>query len=72
MAANSQGLKVAAQMSAEPRPEEFAFNRQMGMEYGGLGRRTQCPRGILPALQRLIQRERNHTDCLGPALNPRS
>ena len=33
MAANGQGLKVAAQMSAEPSPEEFAFNRQMGMEY---------------------------------------
>ena len=28
-----QGLKVAAQMSAEPSAEEFAFNRQMGVEY---------------------------------------
>ena len=38
MAANSlmnisPGLKVASQMSAEPSPEEFAFNRQMGVEY---------------------------------------
>ena len=31
--ANGQGLKVAAQMSAEPSLEEFAFNRQMGVEY---------------------------------------
>ena len=38
MAANSlmnisPGLKVASQMSPEPGPEEFAFNRQMGVEY---------------------------------------
>lgn len=29
----SPGLKVASQMSPEPGPEEFAFNRQMGVEY---------------------------------------
>ena len=30
---NGSGLKIAAQMSAEPSDEEFAFNRQMGVEY---------------------------------------
>ena len=27
------GLKVASQMPAEPTAEDFAFNRQMGVQY---------------------------------------